>query len=68
MICGVVFQHQDLSIVFNAVQNGVVVETGHAMVDELLTRGGLMSDVDGFPYSSAACHSAWYTGMYRHDE
>lgn len=24
-------------------QNGVVVETGHAMVDELLTRGGLMS-------------------------
>ena len=43
MICGVVFQHQDLSIVFNAVQNGVVVETGHAMVDELLTRGGLMS-------------------------
>jgi len=43
MICGIVFQHQDLSIVFNAVQNGVVVETGHAMVDELLTRGGLMS-------------------------
>ena len=43
MLCGVIFQHQDLSIVFNAVQNGVVVETGHAMVDELLTRGGLMS-------------------------
>lgn len=43
MICAALFQHEDLSVIFNAVQNGVVVNTGHAMVDELLTRGGLMS-------------------------
>lgn len=43
MLCGIVFQHADLSVIFNAIQNGVVAETGHAMVDELLTRGGLMS-------------------------
>lgn len=43
MICAVVFQKEELSVVFNSIQNGVVGNTGHAMVDELLTRGGLMS-------------------------
>lgn len=43
MLSAIIFQHAELGDVLNAVQNGVIVNTGHQMVDELLTRGGLMS-------------------------
>ncbi len=38
-----VYQGGDFGIILDALQNGVVTESGHAMVDELLTNGGLQS-------------------------
>ncbi len=40
--CAFIFQGSSLSEVLGAMMNGVTSETGHAMVDELLTNGGLM--------------------------
>lgn len=37
------FQGGDLGSMLDAIQNGVVAESGHAMVDELLTNGGMQS-------------------------
>lgn len=37
------FQGGDLGSVLNAIQNGVEASSGHAMVDELLTNGGMQS-------------------------
>jgi len=38
-----VYQGGDFGAILDALQYGVVTETGHEMVDELLTRGGLQS-------------------------
>lgn len=42
-LCTMFFQGGDFGIVLDALQNGVVTESGHAMVDDLLTRGGMQS-------------------------
>ncbi len=41
-IC-MIFQGGDLGAIIDAIQNGVAAESGHAMVDELLTNGGMQS-------------------------
>jgi NhaC family Na+:H+ antiporter len=41
-IC-MIFQGGDLGAILDVVQNGTVAESGHAMVDELLTNGGMQS-------------------------
>ncbi|WP_313344235.1 Na+/H+ antiporter NhaC [Sedimentibacter sp.] len=41
-ICSV-FQGQDFGSIIDIANNGTVAETGHAVVDELLTNGGLQS-------------------------
>lgn len=41
--CAFIFQGSSLSEVLGAMMNGFESTTGHAMVDELMTRGGLMS-------------------------
>jgi len=38
-----IYQGGDFGAILDALQYGVVTETGHEMVDELLTRGGLQS-------------------------
>lgn len=38
-----IFQGGDLGSILDAIQNGVVAESGHVMVDELLTGGGMQS-------------------------
>jgi NhaC family Na+:H+ antiporter len=38
-----IFQGGDLGAILDAVQNGVVAESGHEMVDQLLTGGGMQS-------------------------
>ena len=38
-----IFQGGDLGAILDAVQNGVAAESGHAMVDELLSNGGMQS-------------------------
>ena len=40
-ICALIFQGSSLSDMFGAMMDGVTSETGNAMVDELLTRGGM---------------------------
>ena len=40
--CAFIFQGSSLSDVLGSMMNGVTSETGHAMVDELMTNGGLM--------------------------
>ena len=42
-VCALIFQNASLFGVFDSMMNGVTSETGHAMVDELLTRGGMQS-------------------------
>ncbi len=41
-VCAFIFQGSSLSDVLGSMMNGVTSETGHAMVDELMTNGGLM--------------------------
>ncbi len=38
-----IFQGGDFGAILDAIQNGVATESGHAMVDELLTNGGMQS-------------------------
>lgn len=40
--CAFIFQGSSLSAVLGSMMDGVTSETGHAMVDELMTNGGLM--------------------------
>jgi len=43
MLCAIFVQRQDLGTVLNSVMYGVVSNTGHEMVDGLLTNGGFMN-------------------------
>ena len=42
-VCAMIFQNKTFADVIDSMQNGVVSETGNAVIDELLTRGGLQS-------------------------
>ncbi len=43
LLCSIVVQHQDFGSVLNTIMYGVVSDTGHEMVDGLLTSGGFMN-------------------------
>ena len=43
LLCAGVFQKADISLMGNVLQYGYVGDTGNAMVDNLLTRGGMQS-------------------------
>ena len=43
ILCGVGFQGADVSYIGNVLQYGVTSETGNAVVDDLLTRGGMQN-------------------------